>query len=87
MEYIHEERNVLPKTFCQELIEKFESDSTKRPGKLLNGRVDTTSKKCTDLAIERITGWGVECSHLNDASYIAFTNYVKNLKLNLKKMT
>jgi hypothetical protein len=83
MEYIHEERNVLPKTFCQELIEKFESDSRKRPGKLLNGRVDTTSKKCTDLAIERITGWDVESKRLNDAFHTAFRNYQNNLKLNV----
>ncbi len=79
MEYIHEERNVLSKTFCHKMIEKFESDS-RRADRIRDGRGGT---KCTDLAIERITGWGVECSHLNDASYIAFTNYVKNLKLNV----
>jgi hypothetical protein len=83
MEYIHEERNVLPKTFCQELIEKFESDSRKRPGKLLNGRVDTTSKKCTDLSIEDITGWGVESKRLNEALNTAFIDYKNYLKLKI----
>ena len=83
MEYIHEKRNVLPKTFCRELIEKFESDSRKRPGKLQGGAMDDTVKKCTDLDIERITGWGVESKRLDDAFYTAFVDYLINLKLNI----
>jgi len=79
MEYIHEQCNVLSKTFCRELIDKFESDS-RRAERIRDGRGGT---KCTDLQIEHITGWGVECTHLNDALYTAFTNYVKNLKLNV----
>ena len=83
MEYIHEERNVLPKTFCRELIEKFESDSRKRPGKLQDGVIDDTVKKCTDLNIETITGWGVESKRLDDAFRTAFVDYLNNLKLNV----
>jgi hypothetical protein len=79
MEYIHEERNVLPKTFCQELIEKFESDS-RRADRVRDGRGGT---KCTDLVIEDMTGWDVESKRLNDAFVIAFTNYLTNLKLNV----
>jgi hypothetical protein len=76
MEYIHEERNMLPKTFCRELIEKFESDSRKAEGFHI-------LKKCTDLLIERCADWGVECTRLNDAFYIAFIDYLNNLKLNV----
>jgi len=83
MEYIHEERNMLPKTFCQELIEKFESDSRKGEGELQGGHVDTTMKKCIDLKIESYADWGVECTRLNDAFYIASINYLNNLKLNV----
>jgi len=83
MEYIHEERNVLSKTFCQEMIEKFESDYRRRPGYLQGGHVDTTIKKCTDLSIERITGWGVECNRIEKAFNTAFRNYQNNLKLNV----
>jgi hypothetical protein len=83
MEYIHEQRNVLPKTFCRELIEKFESDSRKRPGKLQDGAIDDTVKKCTDLNIETITGWGVESKRLNDAFNTAFIDYQNYLKLNI----
>ena len=79
MEYIHEERNVLSKTLCHKIIEKFESDS-RRADRIRDDRGGT---KCTDLNIEVITGWGVECTHLNDAFNIAFTNYIKNLKLNV----
>ena len=83
MEYIHEERNVLPKTFCRELIEKFESDSRKAEGELKSGVIDHMSKKCTDLSIEHITGWGVESKHLNDAFNTAFIDYQNYLKLNI----
>ena len=82
MEYIHEERNVLPKTFCRELIEKFESDSRKEEGKTNNGTVSKIKIR-TDLSIAHITGWGVEYNRLNDTFYIAFTKYINNLKLNI----
>ena len=83
MEYIHEERNVLSKTFCRELIDKFESDSRKRTGNVLGGHVDTTLKKCTDLVIEHITDWKLEINRLDKAFHTAFRNYQNNLKLNV----
>jgi|TARA_B110000240_G_scaffold127504_1_gene141801 hypothetical protein len=83
MEYIHEERNVLPKTFCRELIEKFESDSRRGPGKLKSGVIDHMLKKYTDLSIELITGWGVETNRLKEVFNTAFTKYLNNLKLNI----
>ena len=84
MEYIHEERNMLPKTFCKELIEKFESDSRKEEGTINSGTIIAPKiRKCTDLFIERCDDWGVECTRLNDAFYIALSNYIMNLKLNV----
>ena len=83
MEYIHEERNVLPNTFCKEIIEKFESDSRKQQGELQSGVIDHMSKKCTDLSIEHITGWGVESNRLKEVFNTAFTKYLNNLKLNV----
>ena len=83
MEYIHEERNVLPNTFCKEIIEKFERDSRKAEGELKSGVIDHMSKKCTDLSIEHITGWGVESNRLKEVFNTAFTKYLNNLKLNV----
>ena len=83
MEYIHEERNILPKTFCRELIEKFESDSRRRPGKVQGGAINHKVKKCTDLLIQNVTGWGVECTRLTDVFNTALTKYLNNLKLNV----
>ena len=83
MEYIYEAHNMLPKTFCQEMIEKFESDSRRRQGETQGGAIDHTLKKCTDLSIEHITGWGVESKHLDDAFNTAFIDYQNYLKLNV----
>ena len=82
MEYIHEERNMLSKTFCKEIIEKFESDSRKKEGITNYGTV-SKMKKRTDLSIDAITGWGVESKRLYDTFLTAFRNYQNNLKLNV----
>ena len=83
MEYIYEAHDMLPKTFCRELIEKFDSDSRKRQGELGMGGVVTTLKICTDLKIDDITGWGVESKRLNDTFNTAFIDYQNYLKLNV----
>ena len=83
MEYIYEAHNILPKTFCKEMIEKFESDSRRRPGEVQSGAINHEVKKCTDLSIEGITGWGVESKRLNDAFNTAFIDYQNYLKLNI----
>jgi hypothetical protein len=82
MEYIYEAHNMLPKTFCQELIEKFDRDSRKEEGITNYGTV-SKMKKRTDLNIECITGWGVESKRLYDTFRTAFRNYQNNLKLNV----
>ena len=82
MEYISEAHNMLPKTFCQELIEKFDRDSRKEEGITNYGTV-SKMKKRTDLSIDAITGWGVESKRLYDTFLTAFRNYQNNLKLNV----
>jgi len=86
MEYIHEERNVLSKTFCRELIDKFESDSRKEEGTIaINGDVNRVNKvkKCTDLKIGMYNDWMVECKRIDKVFHTAFRNYQNNLKLNV----
>ena len=83
MEYIHEERNVLPKTFCRELIEKFESDYRKAEGELRGGAIDHRLKKCIDLNIALYADWELERNRIDKAFRTAFRNYQKNLKLNI----
>jgi hypothetical protein len=83
MEYIYEAHNMLPKTFCQEIISKFGDDSRRRPGEIQGGYVDHTLKKSTDLSIEHITNWGAESTRLNDAFNTAFLDYQNYLKFNV----
>ena len=73
---------MLSKTFCKEIIEKFESDSRKKEGITNYGTV-SKMKKRTDLSIDAITGWGVESKRLYDTFLTAFRNYQNNLKLNV----
>jgi len=83
MEYIHEAHDMVPKTFCKEMIEKFESDSRKQQGELYNGHVDTTFKKCIDLRIGDYPDWEVQNGRLHSIFMTAVHNYVNNLKLNV----
>jgi len=82
MEYIHEERNMLPKTFCRELIEKFDRDSRKAEG-LTKGGTVLKIKKCTDLKIALYADWELECNRLDKAFRTALSKYITNLKLNV----
>jgi hypothetical protein len=83
MEYIYEVHNILPKSFCREIIEKFESDSRRRPGELQSGTINPKVKKCIDLSIEHIDNWGVESSYIDNAFNTAFIDYQNYLKLNV----
>jgi len=83
MEYIYEVHDILPKTLCDEIIKKFESDSRRRPGELQSGTINPTVKKCTDLSIEHITGWGTQSTRINHAFNKAFVDYQNYLKSNI----
>jgi hypothetical protein len=57
MEYIYEARDIVPRTLCEEFIEKFENDSNKTPGTIGPGRIDCNIKKTTDLLIYPKDTW------------------------------
>jgi hypothetical protein len=57
-EFIRLYENALPKDFCEHLIEKFEEDDRKGPGRVADGVVPRI-KKSTDLNIS-IEGWEEE---------------------------
>ena len=65
-ELIWVKKNSLSKTFCNNVIEKFEDEQKKRPGKIggvppdYNGRVDKSVKDTTDLLITKVSGWEEE---------------------------
>ena len=83
MEYIYEAHDMVPKTFCKEMIEKFESDSRKQQGELQSGHVDTTMKKCIDLDIGGCPQWEVQNGRLHGIFMTATRNYINSLKLNV----
>ena len=82
MEYIYEAHDMIPKTFCRELIEKFDRDSRKAEG-LTKGGTVLKIKKCTDLKIESYADWKLECNRIDKAFRTALSEYIRNLKLNV----
>jgi hypothetical protein len=82
MEYIYEAHDMIPKTFCRELIEKFDRDSRKAEG-LTKGGTVLKIKKCTDLSIESYADWKLECNRIDKAFRTALSEYIRNLKLNV----
>jgi hypothetical protein len=83
MECIYEVHDMVPKTFCKEMIEKFESDSRTRQGQLGNGDIDTTVKNCVDLEIGQWPQWELQNKRLRGIFITALRKYVTNLRLNV----
>ena len=54
--FIYTERNALPKSFCNNVIEKFEQDDRKRQGQV-GGGVDLDIKRSSDLSISEFCDW------------------------------
>src|SRR5210317_1166023 len=50
MEYIYEAHDIVPRTLCEEIIEKFENDHHREPGKV-SGGYNTNIKNSTDLVL------------------------------------
>ncbi len=65
-DFIRLYRNALPADFCNHLIEKFEQDDRKGPGRIADG-VRTDVKNSTDLNISWVDGWGDEGQILFDS--------------------
>lgn len=54
--FIYTERNALPKSFCNNVIEKFEQDDRKRQGQVGDG-VCLEIKRSSDLSISKLDDW------------------------------
>ena len=53
MAFIKEYKNVLSKSLCDEIIQKFEEDEDRRPGELGGNNVNLNFKKTTDVTLSR----------------------------------
>jgi len=78
MEYVYEVSNVIPKSLCDEIIEKFENDPDKRPG-LTSAGLDEKIKKTTDLIIYNEPEWKVINDKLERYLFTAITEYFEYL--------
>ena len=55
-DFIYIERDALPKSFCNNVIEKFEQDDRKRQGQV-GGGVHLEIKRSSDLSITELEDW------------------------------
>ena len=55
-DFIYVERDALPKSFCNNVIEKFEQDDRKRQGQV-GGGVQLDIKRSSDLSISKLDDW------------------------------
>ena len=55
-DFIYVERDALPKSFCNNVIEKFEQDDRKRQGQV-GGGVQLNIKRSSDLSISELDDW------------------------------
>ena len=87
--FIYIERGALPKSFCDNVIEKFEQDDRKRQGQVGSG-VHLEIKRSSDLSITELEDWKsydqafFRCLNTQLKKYIRFLpeEYVKYRALN-----
>ena len=88
-DFIYIERDALPKSFCNNVIEKFEQDDRKRQGQVGSG-VHLEIKRSSDLSITELEDWKsydqafFRCLNTQLKKYIRFLpeEYVKYSALN-----
>ena len=88
-DFIYIERDALPKSFCNNVIEKFEQDDRKRQGQVGSG-VHLEIKRSSDLSITELEDWKsydqafFRCLNSQLKKYIQFLpeEYVKYSALN-----
>ena len=91
--FIYIKRGALPKSFCDNVIEKFEQDDRKRQGQVGSG-VHLEIKRSSDLSITELEDWKsydqafFRCLNTQLKKYIRFLpeEYVKYSALNELKM-
>lgn len=87
-DFIYVERDALPKSFCNNVIEKFEQDDRKRQGQV-GGGVQLDIKRSSDLSISKLDDWKsydqafFRCLNNGLKKYIRFLpeEYIKNKAL------
>ena len=87
-DFIYVERSALPKSFCNNVIEKFEQDDRKRQGQV-GGGVCLEIKRSSDLSISELDDWEsydqafFRCLNNGLKKYIRFLpeEYIKNKAL------
>jgi|TARA_R110000803_G_scaffold160282_1_gene224276 prolyl 4-hydroxylase len=57
MEYIYEARDIIPRTLCEEIIEKFENDPNKFKGQVGKDVIKLEIKKTIDLSLHKYMDW------------------------------
>jgi hypothetical protein len=75
--FIVEFKNALSPQLCQSIINKFENDQHKQPGRTGNG-VDKTKKNSMDLTINNLPGWEKEQNELSQTILRALIQYTKH---------
>jgi Rps23 Pro-64 3,4-dihydroxylase Tpa1-like proline 4-hydroxylase len=87
-DFIYIERDAIPKSFCNNVIEKFEQDDRKRQGQV-GGGVCLDIKRSSDLSISELDDWKsydqafFRCLNNGLKKYIRFLpeEYIKNKAL------
>ena len=87
-DFIYVERSALPKSFCNNVIEKFEQDDRKRQGQV-GGGVHLDIKRSSDLSISKLDDWDsydqafFRCLNNGLKKYLRFLpeEYMKNKAL------
>jgi Rps23 Pro-64 3,4-dihydroxylase Tpa1-like proline 4-hydroxylase len=83
MEYIYEAHDIVPRTLCEEIIEKFENDPNKSIG-VMNGGVCTKLKNSIDLPmVDNHPEWESTVKKLKEYVYLGMSKYFEHLNKNV----
>jgi|TARA_R110000851_G_scaffold115606_1_gene241535 hypothetical protein len=79
--YIFELENCVSHEFCHGVIEKYENDDRKKPGRMTVG-VDKSIKDSTDLSANQYEEWKPVCHHIGAQIISGLTLYIEHLSKN-----
>lgn len=79
--YIFELENVISREICHSIIEKYENDDRKEPGKMSRG-VDKRVKDSTDLEACKYEEWKPLCHYIGSQVVSSLTLYIEHLSKN-----
>lgn len=79
MEYVYEARDVIPKSLCDEIIDKFENDPDTHDGYINKKTVNHIVKKSTDLRIYLRPSWKMINDQIERCLFIGIREYFNHL--------